>query len=378
MQTIIIKPPVVKRQRSKRRSPKQPIRPNIKLMQPKVRGKHLAEFTRQLATLVQARLPLLRALEVLTTQCRQPEFQKILQNILTKVEDGAPLSDSIEHYPKIFSKFYISLIRVGEQGGILGQTLNRCATYLEQIARLQRKLLTAMAYPAVIVLVAVGAIGFMLAVVVPTFADMFRDFGGEMPGPTKVLLASSQFVQNNALLLLLGTILLTVAFFQGKKTQIGKRTLDRIQLKIPVLSMFASKSFLARFCRTLGTLLTSGVPLLRSLEVAETITENHILKNAILVMKTRVVQGQSMLPSDKAIFPFTDLTTQMIHVGEETGELSRMLLDVAAFYEEELDAAIDTMTSVIEPVIIVFLGLFLGGVLIAMYMQLFNLVNVIQ
>ncbi len=349
-----------------------------KYMTPRIRLKQLAEFTRQLATLLEARLSLTRALEILTEQSTQPKLKKILDEILTKIRGGESFSNCLKSQPKVFSEFFISLVEVGEQGGILEQTLSRLAGYLEKLAHLHRKVLTALTYPLVIVLVAIGAVTFLLVAVVPTFADMFEDFGGELPGPTSFLLGLGTFVKSNFWFIAGLSSASALAIVRLTKTPRGSILRDILLLKIPLIGSLLKKSFLAKFCRTLGTLLHSGVTLVDALQVAEKVSQNRILRNAIQKMKARIIEGHSMLPANISIEPFTPLTIQMIRVGEETGELAEMLLKVAGFYEAELDATIEAMTSIIEPVIIVFLGAILGGTLVAMYLQLFNLVNVIQ
>ncbi len=344
----------------------------------RVSTRQLAGFTRQLATLIQAKLALTKSLEILSEQSPGKRLRDITKTILTRIRAGQSLSDCLRAEPKVFSELFVSLVSVGEQGGILEKTLDRLAIYLEKTAGLQRKLLTAMTYPAVIILVAVGAVTFLLIAVVPTFAEMFQDFGGELPGPTRLLLATSGFVQDYFWWLFLGNGLLLLAFRRLRNTERGGLLCNHLALHTPFIGTVLKKNFVAKFCRTLGTLLESGVPLLRALEVAQNISRNQVFRRAIIEMKARVVQGKSLLELEGDPAPFTALTAQMIRVGEETGEMDRTLLKVAKFYEEELDAAVDAMTSVIEPVIIVVLGVVLGGTLVALYLQLFDLVNVIQ
>jgi len=377
---MIVTTPKRKARRSKtrrRNSAKSGLALNRSFFQQRVKTKHLAEVTRQLATLLSARLPLVQSLRIISEQIKHESLKTILLQILKDVEEGRTLSESLTKYQAVFSRFYISLVQVGEQGGILEQTLSRSALYLEKMAELQRKIVTAMTYPAVIVLVATGAISFLLIAVVPTFADMFSDFGGELPGPTRLLMASGEFMKENFQLIILGLAGLIFVGSRFKKTQKGKVVFDHCELKFPLIGSLLRKNFLSRFCRTLGTLIQCGVPLVRSLEVAESVSENHVFQKAVQNMKLRIIQGKTLLP-EREVASFSSLTCQMIRVGEETGELDRMLLDVAQFYEDELDSAIDALTSIIEPVIVVFLGVVLGGTLVAMYLQMFNLVNVIQ
>lgn len=352
----------------------------LRSQNPRVRlsTRHLAEFTRQLATLLQARLPLARALHLLAEQQPNPKLRSLLHNILERIKAGQALSDALAEQRNQFSGLYLSLVRVGEQAGILDQTLSRLAQYLEKAARLQRKIITALTYPALIVVVAVAAIAFLLIAVVPTFADMFQDFGATLPGPTRFLLDAGEFVRDYGHWLFLS---LTASILMGvyaRKIERIASMFDRMLLRLPVIGSLLARNFLAKFCRTLGTLLQSGVVLVNALEVTQQISGNTVFAQAIRQMMQRIVRGESLLPADAAIAPFSRLTQQMIRVGEETGELGPMLIKVAQFYEDELDARIDTMTSVIEPIIIVFLGIVLGGTLVAMYLQMFELTSVIQ
>lgn len=349
-----------------------------RFMIPRVRTKQLAEFTRQLATLLEARLSLTRALEILSAQTPNQRLKKILLAVLTDIREGESFSTCLQKEPAVFNELFVSLVEVGERAGILAKTLNRLAIYLEKMANLRRKILTAMTYPAVILLVAVCAVAFLLVAVVPTFAQMFHEFGGQLPGPTQALLDSGIFLKNHGWVLLLALAILFVLLARMRKSPAGALLLDTVSLRIPVIGHLLKKNFLARFCRTLGTLLSSGVSLLPSLEVAQNVSGNQVFRGSVLRMKNRVIQGKSLLELDEIEQPFTSLIAQMIKVGEETGELDSMLLNVARFYEDELDATIEAMTSVIEPVIIVFLGVVLGGTMAALYLQLFDLVNVIQ
>ena len=340
--------------------------------------KHLAEFTRQLATLLEARLTLMRALKILAEQNTNKKMQPILAEMLAGITHGASLSEVLKQKPKIFSDFFISLVQVGEQGGILGQMLNRLAVYLEKITVLRRKILTALTYPAVILVVAIAAISFLLLAVVPSFADLFRSFGSELPGPTMVLLNISGFVRRNIVVLAAGIAAVILSGIYLQRIPRIAQLLDRLTLHIPLFGALLRKSYIAKFCRTLGTLLESGVTLIDSLTVTSRISKNTVFNNSVDEMKSRVSKGEPILLLAGKDATFPPLVAQMIRVGEETGDLDSMLLKVADFYEAELDSIVESMTAIIEPVIIVFLGVVLGGTLVALYMQLFNVVNVIQ
>lgn len=307
-----------------------------------------------------------------------PRLKEILQAIVLRINEGEAFSDCLRRHPKVFDDFFISLVEVGERGGMLEQTLNRLALYLEQMAKLQRKIITALTYPSVIILVAAGSMAFLLIAVVPTFADMFKDFGSELPGPTQFLLDVGTFLKSNFIWLVTAMAAMLVIFLRLKKIRAVSYFLDKLLLKLPLFGTLLRKSFLAKFCQTLGTLLQGSVSLLDSLDVAKRISRNQIFQSAIEEMQQRVIRGNNLVSGQDSGTTFTPLTRQMIRVGEETGELDKMLLKVAHFYEDELDATIDALTSIIEPVIIVVLGVVLGGTLVAMYLQLFNVVDVIQ
>lgn len=376
---LLKKKPKLKKMKPKRVNRKIEISPPLKkCSRLKIPRKMQAEFTRQMATLLSARLPLLRAIEIVNKQNGSPKMLEITTEVLKQIQDGKSFSEGLAFYPRIFNEFYVGMVRVGEESGLLDTALDRLAVYLEKMAKLQRKIVTALTYPAVIVIVAVGAIAFMLIAVVPTFADMFQDFGGELPGPTKALLNAGIFLKNNLGWILVFIAGVVVGFNYALCFERFKRQVDRFVLKIPLIGGLLKKSFLAKFCRTLGTLLSSGVVLVNALDVSRSISNNRMLQDAVTNMKHRVIAGKPLVEIDRPQEPFNQLSQQMIYVGEETGELESMLIRVTEFYEEELDAAIDGLTAVIEPVIIVFLGVVLGGTLVAMYLQLFNLVNVIE
>ncbi|RMD91958.1 MAG: type II secretion system F family protein [Calditrichaeota bacterium] len=340
--------------------------------------KEIAQFTRQLATLLEARLPLAMSLEILANQASNLKLQQIIRKILLDIKEGKSLSNSMKRYPHIFNDLYISLIKVGEHGGILEQTLSRLATYLEKMVHLHRKIRSAMAYPLVVIFVAIGAVTFLLAGVVPTFAELFQDFGSQLPAPTQWMLTVGSVIKTHFWLPVLICLGIWLLLKKIKKNEKVACYFERLSLSIPLIGGLIRKNFLAKFCQTLGTLLNCGVSLLTALEVTGYATTNKIFIKAIQNMKDRIVRGRSLIDLQSIDEPFTLLIAQMIRIGEETGTLDFMLLKVAKSYEEELDASIEALTSIIEPVIIVVLGVILGGILIAMYLQIFDLVNVIQ
>jgi type IV pilus assembly protein PilC len=338
----------------------------------------VTDFTRQLATMIQAKLPLTQVLDILSRQQSNAAFRDIIQNILNSVKRGESLSQGLVRYPKLFSPLYVNMVTVGEVSGNMSGILEQLAQYMEKISRLRRKILTAMAYPSVIVLVAIFAIGFMIFGVMPTFAEMFQDFNAEMPLPLKVLLGFGEFVKNYGLLLLIGVAVLTGLFRVYARTERGSWMLDTLKIRFFLIGHVIRKGLISRFARTLSTLLKSGVSLLDALDVTARSSGNRVVQKEVLMMKQAATKGQSMEKSLSGSTLFPELVVQMIAVGEETAELPEMLVKTADYYDSEVDAAIEALTSVIEPVIIVLLGVILGGTMITIYMQIFDLMNIIQ
>jgi type IV pilus assembly protein PilC len=343
-----------------------------------VRAREVTDFTRQLATMIQAKLPLTQVLDILSRQQSNAAFRDIIQNILNSVKRGESLSQGLVRYPKLFSPLYVNMVTVGEVSGNMSGILEQLAQYMEKISRLRRKILTAMAYPSVIVLVAIFAIGFMIFGVMPTFAEMFQDFNAEMPLPLKVLLGFGEFVKNYGLLLLIGVAVLTGLFRVYARTERGSWMLDTLKIRFFLIGHVIRKGLISRFARTLSTLLKSGVSLLDALDVTARSSGNRVVQKEVLMMKQAATKGQSMEKSLSGSTLFPELVVQMIAVGEETAELPEMLVKTADYYDSEVDAAIEALTSVIEPVIIVLLGVILGGTMITIYMQIFDLMNIIQ
>ncbi len=343
-----------------------------------IRTRELTDFTRQLATMVGARLPLAKSLGILAQHHSHPQMQRVLQAVLHGVTHGQSLSDSLMQFPKVFSPLFVNLVRVGEVSGNLPEILQQLAGYLEKMGELRRKLLTAMTYPAVIVLVAGGAIGFLLFGILPTFTDLFREFGAPMPLPARMLLGITAFLRANffyMFLLLLAAAAIAKNFAQTAR---GRWTLDALKIKLPLIGAVVKKVLIARFSRTLGALLRSDVSLLEALEITARSAGNQLFAQEVTRMKQMATRGELMEKAISGSKLFPPLVAQMIAVGEETAELDSLLTKTAEFYESEVDAAIEAITSIIEPVIIVILGVVLGGAMIAIYLQIFDLMNVIQ
>jgi type IV pilus assembly protein PilC len=338
--------------------------------------KDMGVFTRQFATMINSGLPMVQCLDILAQQMDKERFRKIASTVKADVEGGSTLADALRKHT-IFSELYVNMVEAGEAGGILDLILNRLALYLEKADALARKVKSAMTYPTVVCVVAIGATVFMLLFIIPTFARMFADFGGELPLPTKVVLALSNFLRNQWYFLLGGIAALVFGFKRFYKTESGKMKIDRIMLKIPVLGMVLRKAAVARFTRTLGTLVSSGVPILSGLEITAKTAGNKVIEKAVNSTRDSISQGNTIADPLKECGVFPPMVTQMIGVGEQTGALDEMLEKIANFYDDEVDTAVESLTSIIEPVMIVIMGVIVGGMLISMYLPMFKLINVI-
>jgi type IV pilus assembly protein PilC len=305
-------------------------------------------------------------------------FRQSIATVMSDVEGGSTLGEALARHPRIFSRLFVNMIEAGEAGGILDLILNRLAVYLEKADQLQRKIKSAMTYPAVVCFVALGATIFMLMFIIPTFAKMFQDFGGELPMPTQIVMGLSDFLRQYWYFMLGGVIGSIIMFQRFYKTNVGKTKIDGLLLKIPVLGMVLRKGSVARFTRTLGTLISSGVPILNGLEITAKTSGNKVIENAIFVTKESISQGNTISDPLKKSGVFPPMVTQMIGVGEQTGALDEMLEKIANFYDDEVDTAVDSLTAIIEPAMIVVMGGIVGGMLIAMYLPMFKLINVVS
>ncbi len=335
----------------------------------------VSRFTRQFATMIGAGLPMVQCLDILSSQMENKELAKIVVQVKDGVQGGATLSEALARHPKIFDTLYTNMVEAGEVGGALDAILNRLAVYREKADQLIRKVKGAMIYPAVIVFVAAGVTIGMLAYIVPVFAKMFGGLNAELPMPTQVVLMLSNFLQDNALYLIGGSIGLLVLFLWWKKTPAGALLWDRFMLVMPVIGNLVRKSSVARFTRTLGTLLASGVSIIEALEITAKTAGNLVIANAINKSVLAIAEGDTITAPLKATGVFPPMVTQMIAVGEKTGGLDEMLNKIADFYDEEVDEAVTALTSVIEPIIIVFMGVIIGGILIAMYLPMFDIIG---
>ena len=342
-----------------------------------VSTKDLAIFTRQFATMISAGLPLVQCLDILAKQSSKPSFGRVIAEVTREVESGATLADALGRHKTVFDDLFRNMVAAGEAGGVLDEILMRLATYIEKADALKRKVQGAMVYPTVVLTVALGATAFMLIFIIPTFAKMFSDFGGELPLPTKIVLLLSNGLQMLWWAIILAMIAAGFAFSRYYATDGGRRTVDAMMLKLPVLGDVLMKGAVARFTRTLGTLIASGVPILAGLEITARTAGNKIIAEAIMTARASIREGETVAAPLKASGVFPPMVVQMISVGEQTGALDEMLTKIAVFYEAEVDSAVDTMTSIIEPVMIVVMGGIVGGMVVAMYLPMFKLISVV-
>jgi type IV pilus assembly protein PilC len=341
-----------------------------------VEAKELAVFTRQFSVMIDAGLPLVQCLEILGGQQENKTFQKVLSSVRSSVEGGTTLSAAMKQHEKIFDPLYYNMIEAGETGGILDTILQRLATYIEKNVKLKRAVKSAMIYPISVMSIAVGVIVLLLWKVVPIFVNLFNGLNVDLPLPTRIVIALSNFIGSIfgfLILVFLVGVGLALKFWYA--TPPGKMSIDTILLKLPVLGVVLRKIAVARFTRTLGTLISSGVPILEGLDITARTSGNAVVEKAINQTRRAVEAGRSLVDPLKETDVFPNMVTQMIGVGEQTGAMDAMLQKIADFYEEEVDAAVKDLLTALEPMMIVFLGIVVGGVVISMYLPLFSLIG---
>jgi type IV pilus assembly protein PilC len=343
-----------------------------------VKQKEIAIFTRQFSVMIDAGLPLVQCLEILGSQQKNRSFQRVLFEVRQDVESGSTLADALRKHPKVFNDLFCNMIAAGEAGGILDTILQRMSSYIEKRVKLQSAVRSAMIYPAAVITIAVGVVVIILWKVIPTFAALFEGLGAQLPLPTRITIAVSKFLGRYMWLLVLLMGAGAFSLFQYHKTYRGKRQIDQIVLKLPVLGILMRKIAVARFCRTLGTLLTSGVPILDGLEITARTSGNSIVEDAIMATRKSIEEGKTISQPLEETDVFPPMVIQMISVGEQTGALDAMLSKIADFYEDEVDEAVENLMSLLEPVMIVFLGVMIGGIVISMYMPMFSLIGKIS
>ena len=341
-----------------------------------VKAKELAIFTRQFSVMIDSGLPLVQCLEILASQQENKTFQKVLTGTRSSVEGGSTLSAAMRQFPKVFDSLYVNMVEAGETGGILDTILQRLSSYIEKNVKLQRAVKSALVYPVGVLTVAVGVIVLLLWKVVPIFATLFAGLGVDLPLPTKIVIGLSNLIGSYFGLLALvafGGILFGIKVWYG--TAQGRFALDSLILRLPVLGILMRKIAVARFTRTLGTLIASGVPILEGLDITAKTAGNAVVEKALKQVRRALEEGKSLTEPLKDSEVFPGMVTQMISVGEQTGAMDAMLQKIADFYEEEVDAAVKDLLTALEPVMIVFLGLVVGGVVISMYLPLFSLIG---
>jgi type IV pilus assembly protein PilC len=353
--------------------------PKIGGRRKKVNAKDLSIFTRQFSVMIDAGLPLVQCLEILAQQQENKNFQMVLTQTRQDVEEGSTLAAAMARHPKTFDQLFVNMIEAGEAGGILDLILQRLSTYIEKIVKLRRDVVSAMIYPAAVIVIAIAVIAVIMVFVIPSFQSIFTGLlgpGEQLPLPTRIVVNFSEFLAGFGGLIILGVIIATVIALKFYyRTPGGHRRIDSILLKVPIIGSILRKIAVARFSRTLSTLLSSGVPILQSLEITARTAGNVILEEAINKVRAGVERGESIVEPLKATEVFPNMVSQMIAIGEQTGALDAMLGKIADFYEQEVDSAIASLLTLIEPVMIGFLGVTIGSIVIAMYLPLFTLIG---
>jgi type IV pilus assembly protein PilC len=344
----------------------------------KVKDKDLAIFTRQFSTMIDAGLPIAQCLNILSEQSDSKGLREVTTRIARDVEGGTTLADAFRKYPKTFNDLFVNMLAVGESGGVLDVVLQRLSAYIEKAAALKRKVKGAMVYPVTIIGVAFCVIVFMMIFVIPTFAKMFESLGAELPLPTKIVMWMSAFTQRYVILVILGIAGLVFALKRYYATDGGSKVIDAILLKFPVIGTLIRKVAVARFTRTMGTLLSSGVPILEGLLITARSSGNRVVEAAVMQARTAVMTGRTLADPLRSTPVFPAMVVHMINVGENTGALDQMLNKIADFYDDEVDTAVTALTSLLEPLMIVFLGVVVGGLVVAMYMPIFKMVTLVK
>ncbi len=351
---------------------------NVTFLQPKVKERDVILFARQFSTMIDAGLPIIQCLEILTNQQGNSTFKKMLKEIKESVEGGATLADALSKFPRQFDNLFVNMIAAGETGGILDAILRRLAAYMEKAAKLKAQVKGAMTYPIVTLIIAVVVLAVILVFVIPVFEEMFADFGGELPLPTQLVVAMSDMVKSKIVFILIGLGLFVFAFKKVYKTEKGQDFVDKMLLKLPVFGDLLRKVAVAKFSRTMGTMLASGVAILEALDIVAKTAGNRTVEKALYDVRKGIAEGRTMADplTQSGVFP--SMVCQMISVGESTGALDAMLGKIADFYDEEVDQAVENLTALIEPFMLVFLGVTIGGLVVAMYLPIFKMAGAIS
>jgi len=343
----------------------------------RVKEKELVVFTRQFATMIDAGLPLVQCLEILASQQQNAAFKDILTKVKGDVEAGSTFADALRNHPRVFNDLFCNLVAAGEAGGILDTILNRLAAYIEKSMNLKKKVKGAMVYPSVVLSIALIVVIGLLLFVIPVFQKMFADMGGTLPAFTQFVIYLSEMMRRFFIFIAAGAAVLGVVFVRWYRTEKGRRIVDDLLLRIPVMGPLIKKVAIAKFTRTLGTMLSSGVPIMEGLDIVARTSGNKTIERAILRTKASIGEGKTIAEPLGASNIFPAMVVQMISVGESTGALDSMLSKIADFYDDEVDAAVSALTSLIEPALMVFLGITVGGLIIAMYLPIFHMAAVL-
>jgi type IV pilus assembly protein PilC len=346
---------------------------NVAFLQPKVTQRDVILFCRQFSTMIDAGLPIIQCMDILHAQQENATFKKMLKNIKEQVESGSTLADALKRYPKQFDDLFVNMVAAGEAGGILDTILRRLSAYMEKAAKLKSQVKGAMTYPIVTMVIAVAVVAIILVFVIPVFEEMFSDMGGTLPAPTLVVVAMSEFVKSKIHWIIIGAVIFIFAFKKYYNTEKGRKFVDAAVLKMPVFGILVRKVAVSKFTRTMGTMLSSGVAILEALDIVAKTSGNKSVERAIYNVRSGIAEGRTMADplAESGVFPA--MVCQMISVGESTGALDAMLQKIADFYEEEVDQAVDNLTSLIEPFMLVFLGVVIGGLVISMYLPVFKM-----
>lgn len=350
---------------------------NLSFMKPKVTGKDVVIFTRQLSTMIDAGLPLVQSLEILSEQQENATFKKILREIRADVETGTTFADAMKKHPTVFDTLYCNMVEAGELGGILDTILNRLAGFMEKNMALKKKVKGAMTYPIICLCISFVVVAVMLIFVVPVFQKMFADFGSALPAPTQMVVDMSDFAKGNFHIIIGIIVGIVFAIKKVYKTEKGREKIDDLLLKMPIVGLLLRRVAVAKFTRTLGTMLQSGVPILDSLNVVARTAGNKVVEKAVFRVTDSISEGRAIAEplAETGVFP--GMVVQMINVGEATGALDVMLTKIADFYDEEVDQAVENLTAAIEPLMMVFLGGLIGGLVVAMYLPIFSMAGAI-
>jgi type IV pilus assembly protein PilC len=342
-----------------------------------IKEKNVVIFCRIFSTMINAGLPLIQCLDLLSQQEQNKAFAKIIRSVKEDIEGGTSLTDALKKYPKVFDDLFVNLIAAGEAGGILDVILGRLSNYLEKVMKLKAKVKSAMTYPIAVLVISVAVVSLLLIKVIPVFKKMFEGMGGQLPGPTAMVVAASEFAQSYWWVIVAVVVVMVIAFNRFYKTQKGRWIVDSAILKAPIFGPLLKKVAVAKFSRTMATMMSSGVPILEGLNIVSKTSGNVVIEDALMKTRQSISEGRSIAEplSETGIFP--PMVVQMISVGEATGALDSMLNKIADFYDDEVDAAVESMTALLEPAMMVFLGGIVGGMIVAMYLPIFKMASVV-